>query len=338
MTLRVGINGFGRTGRTAFRAWWMNRRDDFEIVAINRGPASVRAHLLKHDSDYGRFPGNIEVGKESFSVDGHEVRVFNENDPTAIPWRDAGVDVVIESSGQFRDAQEAAAHLQGGAKKVLISAPAKGEDWTVILGINEEDYDPRNHTVISAGSCTTNCVALSLKVMHDAFGVESGIMSTIHAYTNDQNLQDNSHKDLRRARAAATNIVPTSSGASQLVGQIIPELKGKFDGFAYRVPVPTVSVVDMVTNLRDTPSVGEINEAYVLAAEGRMKGYMFTESEELVSSDFREHPGSAIFDTPSTMVVNSGKLAKTVSWYDNEWGYSCRLTDVIALMAERGIE
>ena len=337
MTLRVGINGFGRTGRTTFRAWWANRRDDFEIVAINRGPAPMRAHLLKYDSDYGRFPAKIEVGDSSFAVDGHEVRVFNENDPSAIPWAEAGVDVVIESSGQFRDAREAGAHLTGGAKKVLISAPAKGEDWTVIMGINEDEYDASSHTLISAGSCTTNCVALAVKVMHDAFGVESGFMSTIHAYTNDQNLQDNSHKDLRRARAAAMNIVPTSSGASQLVGKIIPELAGKFDGFAYRVPTPTVSVVDMVTNLRDTVSPGAINEAFVAAASGRMKGYLYTESDELVSSDFKEHPGSAIHDAPSSMVVNGGRLAKTVAWYDNEWGYSCRLTDVLAMLAERGV-
>ncbi len=337
MTLRVGINGFGRTGRTAFRAWWQYHRDDFEIVAVNRGPADIRAHLLAYDTDYGRFPAKIEAGADCFSVDGHEVKVLNENDPSAIPWGDAGVDVVIESSGVFRDAKEAGAHLKGGAKKVLISAPAKGEDWTVIMGINEEQYDPANHNVISAGSCTTNCVALALKVMHDSFGVESGFMSTIHAYTNDQNLQDNSHKDLRRARAAAMNIVPTSSGASALVGQIIPELKGKFDGFAYRVPVATVSVVDMVTNLRDTPSVGAINEAYIGASEGRMKGYLYTEGNELVSSDFREHPGSAIFDTPSTMVVAGGKMSKTVTWYDNEWGYSSRLTDILAMIADRGL-
>jgi glyceraldehyde 3-phosphate dehydrogenase len=337
MTLRVGINGFGRTGRTTFRAWWQNRRDDFEIVAINRGPAHVRAHLLRHDSDYGRFPGEIAVRDESLVIDGHEVRVLNHNNPVDIPWADAGVDVVIESSGQFRTAKEAAAHLQGGAKKVIISAPAKGEDWTVIMGINHDDYDPVAHNVISAGSCTTNCVALAVKVMHDAFGVESGFMTTIHAYTGDQNLVDNSHKDLRRARAAALNIVPTSSGASQLVGRIIPELAGKFDGFAYRVPTPTVSVVDMVTNLRDTPSEGQINEAFVSASQGAMKGYLFVENDELVSTDFKGHPGSAIHDSPSTMVVNGGRLAKTVAWYDNEWGYSCRLTDVVAMMAERGL-
>ena len=338
MTMRVGINGFGRTGRTAFRAWWQHHRDEYEIVAINRGPVGIRTHLLRHDSDYGRFPAEIVDGKGCFTVDGHEVKVFNANDPSEVPWASAGVDVVIESSGEFRDAKSAGAHINGGAKKVLISAPAKGEDWTVIMGINEEEYDPSAHTIISAGSCTTNAVALALKVMHDAFTVESGFMTTIHSYTGDQNLVDNSHKDLRRARAAALNIVPTSSGASQLVGKIIPELAGKFDGFAYRVPTPTVSVVDMVTNLRDAPSEGEVNEAFDGAASGRMKGYLFVEHDELVSTDFREHPGSAIHDAPSTMVVNGGKLAKTVTWYDNEWGYSSRLADVLAMMAERGIK
>jgi glyceraldehyde 3-phosphate dehydrogenase len=336
MTVRVGINGFGRTGRTTFRAWWGRHRDDFEIVAINRGPVHTRAHLLRYDSDYGRFPAEITEGKDSFAVDGREVRVFNANDPAEIPWGDAGVDIVIESTGQFREAKQAKAHLRDSVKKVLISAPAKGPDWTVIMGANHHEYDPA-HKVISAGSCTTNCVVLAVKVLHDAFGVERGFMSTIHAYTGDQNLVDNSHKDLRRARAAALNIVPTSSGASESVVQIIPSLAGKFDGFAYRVPTPTVSVVDLVTALRDRPSEGEINEAYAAAAEGDMKGYLFVEKDELVSTDFKGHPGSSIHDAPSTMVIDGGAMAKTMSWYDNEWGYSCRLTDVIALMAERGL-
>ncbi len=338
MTLRVGINGFGRTGRMAFRAWWEHRRDDFEIVAINRGPVGIRTHLLRYDSDYGRFPAEIVDGTDSFTVGGREVRVFNGDNPEEIPWGDAGVDVVIESTGKFRDAKAAGVHLKNGAKKVIISSPAKGEDWTVIMGINHDEYDAASHHVISAGSCTTNCVALALKVMHDAFGVESGFMSTIHAYTGDQNLTDNSHNDLRRARAAALNIVPTSSGASSLVGKIIPELAGKFDGFAYRVPTPTVSVVDMVTQLKDSPSVGEINEAFVAAASGKMQGYLFVEHDQLVSTDFRGHVGSAIHDAPSTMTVNGGRTAKTVTWYDNEYGYSCRLTDVIAMLAERGLK
>ncbi len=336
MAVRVGINGFGRTGRAAFRAWFERRRDDFEIVAINRGPVHVRTHLLRHDSDYGPFPAEIVDGVDSFTVDGHEVAVLNENDPADIPWDTAGVDLVIESTGHFRDRDGAARHLHNGVQKVLISAPAKGEDWTVIMGVNDEEYDHDVHHVISAGSCTTNCVVLVAKVLHDAFGIERGFMTTIHAYTGDQNLVDNSHKDLRRARAAALNIVPTSSGASAAVGLMIPELAGKFDGLAYRVPTPTVSVVDLVTDLSRSVSVGEINEAFLAASEGPLKDYLFYEREELVSTDFKQHPGSAIFDAPSTMVVD-GAMAKTMTWYDNEWGYSCRLTDVVALIAERGL-
>ena len=337
MTLRVGINGMGRTGRAAFRAWWMNRRDDFEIVAINRGPVQIRTHLLKYDSDYGRFPGEIVDGSDSFTVDGHEVAVFNESNPTQIPWGDANVDLVIESTGQFRDATEARVHLRDSVKKVLISAPAKGDDWTVIMGINDDEYSPADHNVISAGSCTTNCVIMAVKVLHDAFTIDRGFMTTVHSYTGDQNLVDNSHKDLRRARAAALNIIPTSSGASAAVGKIIPELAGKFDGTALRVPTPTVSLVDLTTNLRDTPSAGEINEAFQAAAAGRLAPYLTYERDELVSMDFKGHPASCIFDAASTMVVD-GNMAKTLEWYDNEWGYSCRLTDVVAMIAERGLE
>ncbi|MDA0351621.1 MAG: type I glyceraldehyde-3-phosphate dehydrogenase [Chloroflexi bacterium] len=337
MTVRVGINGFGRTGRAAFRAWWQNRRDDFEIVAINRGPVHIRTHLLRHDSDYGRFPAEIVDGTDSFTVDGHEVHVFNENDPKDIPWGKANVDVVIESTGHYRTGESAGTHLHDGVKKVIISSPAKGEDWTVIMGINDEQYSAADHHVISAGSCTTNCVVVAVKVLHDAFTIERGFMTTVHSYTGDQNLVDNSHKDLRRARAAALNIIPTSSGASSAVGRIIPELAGKFDGMALRVPTPTVSLVDLTTNLRDTPSIGEINEAFLSAAGGRLKGYLAYEREELVSSDFKENPHSAIFDAPSTMLVDGG-MAKTLEWYDNEWGYSCRLTDVVAMLAERGLK
>ena len=315
----------------------MNRRDDFEIVAINRGPVHVRTHLLKYDSDYGRFPAEIVEGTDSFTVDGHEVAVFNANDPTEIPWGDADVDVVIESTGQFRSADEARVHVRDSVKKVVISAPAKNEDWTVIMGINDGDYSPSDHNVISAGSCTTNCVIMAVKVLNDAFTIDRGFMTTVHAYTGDQNLVDNSHKDLRRARAAALNIIPTSSGASAAVGQIIPELAGKFDGTALRVPTPTVSLVDLTTNLRDTPSAGEINEAFQAAAGGPLSSYLTYERDELVSTDFKGHPASCIFDAPSTMVVD-GNMAKTLEWYDNEWGYSCRLTDVVAMMAERGIE
>jgi len=315
----------------------MNRRDDFEIVAINRGPVQIRTHLLKYDSDYGRFPAEIVDGSNSFTVDGHEVAVFNESNPTQIPWGDANVDLVIESTGQFRDATEARVHLRDSVKKVLISAPAKGDDWTVIMGINDDQYSPANHNVISAGSCTTNCVIMAVKVLHDAFTIDRGFMTTVHSYTGDQNLVDNSHKDLRRARAAALNIIPTSSGASAAVGKIIPELAGKFDGTALRVPTPTVSLVDLTTNLRDTPSAGEINEAFQAAAAGRLAPYLTYERDELVSMDFKGHPSSCIFDAASTRVVD-GSMAKTLEWYDNEWGYSCRLTDIVAMIAERGLE
>ena len=341
MTVRVGINGFGRTGRTAFRSWWESwtreGKDDVEIVAINRGPAEVRAHLLSYDSDYGRFPAEIEVSGDELNINGHKVRVFNGDNPESIPWNQVEVDVVIESTGKFRTAAEADGHLQNGAKKVIISAPAKGVDWTVIMGANHQEYSPDAHNVISAGSCTTNCIVLAVKVLNDAFGVDSGLMSTIHAYTGDQNLVDNSHKDLRRARAAALNIVPTSSGAASAIGEIIPELKGKIDGFAYRVPTPTVSVVDLVTTLRDSPSANEINEAFEEAATGDLSGLLYYEPKELVSSDFKKHPGSAIHDAQSTMAVGEGKLAKTVTWYDNEWGYSCRLIDVARMLAREGL-
>ena len=333
MTLRVGINGFGRTGRQAFRAWYQRRRDDFEIVAINgRTPVEMHTHLLRHDSDYGRFPAEIVNVDGGFTVDGHGVTVFQQDDPERIDWSSLEIDLVIESTGAFRDRDGASKHLGGSVGKVLISAPAKGEDWTVIMGVNDGEYDPAAHNIISAGSCTTNCVVPVVKVLNDAFGVERGFMTTIHAYTRDQNLVDSKHKDLRRARAAALNIIPTSSGAAGAVGNMIPELKGKFDGLAYRVPTPVVSVVDLVTDLARPVTEQAINDAFLAAAEGPMQGYLHYERDQLVSSDFKEHPASSIFDAPSTMVID-GSMAKTMSWYDNEWGYSCRLTDVVAMVA-----
>ena len=333
MTLRVGINGFGRTGRQAFRAWYQRRRDDFEIVAINgRTPVEMHTHLLRHDSDYGRFPAEIVNVDGGFTVDGHGVTVFQQDDPERIDWSSLEIDLVIESTGAFRDREGASKHLGGSVGKVLISAPAKGEDWTVIMGVNDGEYDPAAHNIISAGSCTTNCVVPVVKVLNDAFGVERGFMTTIHAYTRDQNLVDSKHKDLRRARAAALNIIPTSSGAAGAVGNMIPELKGKFDGLAYRVPTPVVSVVDLVTDLARPVTEQAINDAFLAAAEGPMQGYLHYERDQLVSSDFKEHPASSIFDAPSTMVID-GSMAKTMSWYDNEWGYSCRLTDVVAMVA-----
>lgn len=339
MTMRVGINGFGRTGRQFLRAWWERNREDFEIVAINgRSPVDVHTHLLRYDSDYGRFPAEVTDGDACFRIDGHEVRVFEGSDPAAIDWASAGVDVVVESSGAFRDRDSAAQHLRDGVKKVLISAPGRGEDWMVIYGVNHEEYDPASHHVISAGSCTTNCVVPVVKVLHDSFGVERGLMTTIHAYTRDQNLMDAKHKDLRRARAAALNIVPTSTGAASAVSKIMPDLEGKLTGLAYRVPTPTVSVVDLATDLAQRASAGEINEAFQSAASGDLEGVLYVEREELVSTDFKSHPGSSIFDLPATMVVDGGRMVKTMAWYDNEYGYACRLADVCALMAERGLE
>ena len=339
MTLRVGINGFGRTGRQFMRAWWERRRDDFEVVAINgRTPVDMHTHLLRYDSDYGRFPAEITDGDDAFAIDGHAVRVFQGSDPATIDWGSLGVEVVVESTGAFRDRDSAARHLRDGVKKVLISAPGKGEDWMVILGVNDQEYDPAAHHVISAGSCTTNCVVPLVQVLHDNFGVERALMTTIHAYTRDQNLVDSKHSDPRRARAAALNIIPTSTGAASAVTKVIPKLEGRISGMAYRVPTPTVSVVDLVTDLAQTASVGTINEAFQSAASGPLKGILYVEKEELVSSDFKSHPGSSIFDLPATMVVDGGRMAKTMAWYDNEYGYACRLADLCAMLGERGLE
>ena len=337
--LRVGINGFGRTGRQFLRAWWERHRDNFDVVAINgRSPVEMHTHLLRYDSDYGRFPAEVTDGEGCFLVEGHEVRVFEEDDPAQIDWGSVGADVVVESTGAFRDRETAGQHLRDSVRKVIISAPGKNEDWMVILGVNQDEYDPARHHVISAGSCTTNCVVPVVKVLHDTFGIERGMMTTIHAYTRDQNLVDSKHSDLRRARAAGLNIVPTSTGAAGAVAQLVPELKGKLTGIAYRVPTPTVSVVDLATDLTRAASAAEINEAFQAAADGPMKGILYTERQELVSTDFKSHPGSSIFDLPATMVVDGGRMAKTMAWYDNEYGYSCRLADLCALLAERGLE
>ena len=335
--LRVGINGLGRTGRQTVRAWWEHHRDDFELVAVNgRSEPAMHAHLLRHDSDYGRFPADVEDGKDSLTIGGREIRVFQTDDPAEVDWNSVDVDVVIEATGEFDFREGAEKHLRGSVKKVIITAPAKDEDWTVILGVNHEQYDPARHHIISNGSCTTNCVVPMVKVLHDAFGVRRGLMTTIHAYTRDQNLVDAKHRDLRRARAAGLNIVPTSTGAARSIGKIIPELEGKMNGIAYRVPTPTVSVVDLVTDLEDKVSKGSINEAFLTAADGPMKGYLFYEKEELVSTDFRGHPGSAIFDSPSTMVLEDD-MVKTMGWYDNEYGYACRIGDLVAFIGERGL-
>ena len=336
--LRVGINGLGRTGRQAVRAWWEHHRDDFDIVAINgRTDVAMHTHLLRYDSDYGRFPAPIEDGADGFSIAGRDIRVFREDDPAAIDWPSLAVDLVIESTGEFESRKDAAKHLRGSVKKVIISAGGKDDDWTVIMGVNHLDYDPARHHIISNGSCTTNCVVPMVKVLHDAFGIRRGFMTTIHSYTRDQNLVDAKHKDRRRARAAGLNIIPTSTGAARAVGKIIPELEGKLNGLAYRVPTPTVSVVDLVTDLAQSASKGSINEAFLTAADGPMKGFLYFEKDELVSTDFRGHPGSAIFDSPSTMVLDQD-MVKTMGWYDNEYGYACRIADLVAFIGERGLE
>jgi len=333
VTIRVGVNGFGRIGRNFWRA--VNASGgDIEIVAFNDlGDVQTMAHLLKYDSVMGRLSEDVRTTDEGIQVGGKTIKAFAERDPAALPWGDLGVDVVVESTGLFTDATKAKAHLDGGAKKVIISAPAKNEDLTVVLGANDDQYDPARHNVISNASCTTNCLAPLAKVLNDAFGIERGLMTTIHAYTQDQNLQDGPHKDLRRARAAAVNLVPTSTGAAKAIGLVLPELQGKLDGYAVRVPVPTGSATDLTVTLRAEPSVEEVNAAYKAAAEGALKGYLTYSDEPLVSSDIVTDPASCIFDSGLTKVI--GDQVKVVGWYDNEWGYSNRLADLVRLVGSR---
>lgn len=342
MATRVGINGFGRIGRQVLKAMLEQHGDTLEIVAVNDlFDAGTNAHLFKYDSNYGRFPGTVEVANGNLVIDGKTVRVFAEKDPGKIPWKDLGVDIVIESTGVFTDAKGDPAkgragardHIdKGGAKKVIISAPAKNEDITIVLGVNEDKYDPAHHDVISNASCTTNCLAPAAKVIHDRFHIERGLMTTVHSYTNDQRILDLAHKDPRRARAAALNIIPTTTGAARALGLVIPDLKGKFDGFSLRVPTPTVSVVDFVANLSKSTSVEELNAAFKEAAAGSLKGILDYTDEPLVSMDFKGDSHSSIIDGPSTMVLE-GNMVKVVAWYDNEWGYSCRTGDLAAYIA-----
>lgn len=337
MTTRIGINGFGRIGRLTLRAVNQYLEGELEVVAINDlTDTRTNAHLLKWDSIYGKYPGKVEPKDDSIIVDEGEVKVFSEREPGKIPWRDCGVDIVVESTGVFRDAKQAAAHREAGAKKVLISAPGKNEDVTIVLGVNEEQYRPEEHHIISNASCTTNCIAPVVKVLHQSFGMASGLMTTVHAYTNDQRLLDMSHKDLRRARAAATNIVPTTTGAAKLVGQLIAGLEGKVDGIAIRVPVAVGSVVDFVANLERAVSVEQVNEAFREAAEGVLEGILEYSDEELVSADFVGNTASAVFDARSTMIL-SDKMVKVLAWYDNEWGYCCRLADFAKHVADKGL-
>jgi glyceraldehyde 3-phosphate dehydrogenase len=337
MVTRIGINGFGRIGRLTFRSIKKYHDGELEVAAVNDlTDPKTNAHLLKWDSTYGLYPGQVAAAEDSIIVDGKRVKVLAERDPGKIPWRDYGADIVIESTGLFTDATKAAAHLEGGAKRVIISAPAKNEDVTIVLGVNEGDYDPQKHRVISNASCTTNCIAPAVKVLHQSFGVTKGLMTTIHSYTNDQRILDMYHKDLRRARAAAINIIPTTTGAAKAVTMVIPELKGKIHGMAFRVPTATVSVVDFVAELGRVVTVEEINQSFKAAAEGPLSGILEYCEEPLVSSDFKGNPRSSIFDALSTMVIE-GNLVKILAWYDNEWGYSCRLGDLAAYISAKGL-
>jgi glyceraldehyde 3-phosphate dehydrogenase len=336
MATKVGINGFGRIGRQSFKAIMDLYPDELEVVAVNDlTDNETLAHLLMYDSNYGVFEGDVEATENSIIVDGEDVKALAERDPSKIPWGDMGVDIVIESTGIFRDKEKASLHLQAGAKKVIITSPAKNEDITIVLGVNEDKYDPAKHNIISNASCTTNCLAPVAKVILDKFGIVKGLMTTIHSYTNDQVILDFPHKDLRRARAAALNIIPTSTGAARALALVIPELKGKFDGFSLRVPTPTVSVVDFVAELERSATVEDINNALREAAEGDLEGILDYTEEPLVSMDFKGDPHSSIVDGPSTM-VQGGNLAKVIAWYDNEWGYSCRVADLAALIADKG--
>ena len=335
MAIKVGINGFGRIGRNIFRAA-LKLKADFEIVAVNDiGDAKTFAHLLKYDTTFGTLPHAVSASGDTIQVDGRAVRFLSIKDPGELPWKDLGVDVVVESTGLFTDATKARVHIdRGGAKKVIISAPATNQDFTVVMGVNHKEYDPAKHNVVSNASCTTNCFVPLAKVLHDSFGIESGFMTTIHAYTADQKLQDLPHKDLRRARAAADNIIPTSTGANKAVAEVLPNLAGKFAGMAFRVPVLDVSVVDLSVELGKSTTVEDINSAFDEAASGELKGILSVSHEELVSSDMRGNPHSSIVDAPLTLMLGP-KGAKVVSWYDNEWGFSCRMVDLIGYMAKR---
>ncbi len=334
MSIRVGINGFGRIGRQSLKAL-IERAPDVEVVAVNDlVDAEMNALLFKHDSTYGTYDGTVEAGDSSIIIDGREIRILGERDPAALPWGDLGIDIVLESTGLFTDASKARAHIDAGAKKVIISAPATGEDLTVVLGVNEDRYDPAAHHIISNASCTTNCLAPAAKVVNDLLGIERGLMNTIHSYTNDQRILDVAHKDPRRARSAGQNIIPTSTGAAKALALVIPELKGKFDGFSLRVPTPTVSIVDFTATVRRETSVEELNDAFRTAAAGPLQGILGVSDDPLVSTDFKGDSRSSIVDADLTMVLG-GTMIKVISWYDNEWGYSCRVADLISFVGAR---
>jgi len=344
MTVKVGINGFGRIGRQVLKAIKERAGDQLEVVAINDlFDSNANAHLFKYDSNYGRYSGTVEVVGKDLVIDGKTITVFAEKDPGNLPWKDLGVDIVIESTGIFTDGigdpakGKAGANvhiLKGGAKKVIISAPAKNEDLTIVLGVNDDMYDPTKHHILSNASCTTNCLAPAAKVVHDKYKILRGMMTTIHSYTNDQRILDLGHKDMRRARAAAMNIIPTTTGAAKAVALVIPDLKGKFDGYSLRVPTSTVSVVDFVAELERPTTVAELNADFKEAAQGRMKGILGYEDEPLVSIDYKGDSRSSIIDAQCTMVLG-GTMAKVVTWYDNEWGYSCRTADLAVMLSKK---
>ena len=338
MTTRVGINGFGRIGRQVLRTIKERHPDSLQVVAVNDlADTKTNAHLFKYDSNYGIYPGSVEAASDdSIVIDGEEIKVMVERDPSRLPWSDHGVDIVVESTRFFTDASAAAGHMTGGAKKVIISAPATGPDATIVLGVNEDTYDPDTHHVISNASCTTNCVATMTRVLHDAFEVKRGLMTTVHSYTNDQKVLDQVQSDLRQARAAAVNIIPTTTGAAKAVGLVLPELNGKINGMAFRVPTPTGSVTDFVAEIGVSATEADINDAYRAAADSHMAGIVEYTEDPIVSSDIIRNPHSSIIDGLSTMSME-GNMVKVVGWYDNEWGYSCRTADLAAFLADKGL-
>jgi glyceraldehyde 3-phosphate dehydrogenase len=334
MATRIGINGFGRIGRQVLKVMKENHPDDFDVVAFNDlGNLETMAHLFRYDSNYGAYRGSVEVKKDGLLLEGDFIKALSQPDPAALPWKELGVEIVIESTGIFRARKDASKHLEAGAKKVIITAPAKEPDLTIVLGVNEGDYDPTKHNIISNASCTTNCLAPAAKVVNDSFGIVKGLMTTIHSYTSGQRILDMPHKDLRRARAAALNIIPTTTGAAKALALVIPELEGKFDGFAMRVPTPTVSVVDFVATLERSATTEDLHAAFRTAAEGQLKGILGFSEEPLVSNDYKMDTRSSIVDAEFTFVLG-GDMAKVVSWYDNEWGYSVRTVDLAALISK----
>jgi glyceraldehyde 3-phosphate dehydrogenase len=335
MATRIGINGFGRIGRQVLKAILDYHANDLEVVAFNDlDKPETMAHLLKYDSNYGHFPGTVEVVGDGLKVNGHTIRAFAEKDPSKLPWGDLGVDIVIESTGKFTEREKSQVHLDAGAKKVIISAPAKGEDITIVIGVNEKKYDPAKHHIVSNASCTTNCLAPAVKVVHDNFVVQRALMTTIHAYTNDQRILDMPHKDLRRARAAALSMIPTTTGAAKAISLVIPDLKGKFDGLSVRIPTSTVSLVDFVGNVEKEVTTEQLHEAFKKAAEGELKGILGLSEEPLVSVDYKGDSRSSIVDKQFTMAFQ-GTMVKVMAWYDNEWGYSVRTADLAKLMADK---